>query len=961
MLYKLIERKRDIWLRSGDCTVRNLISYMESKASLRDAQLDAVKTFLFLKLACKNEPLCDLMNKGAFNTLDLDDVPLSVRTRDFLKKNPGAQALYEYAIEKNDSGEMNAPHLADSIAKHPENIDYSAAIRQLLHGVTYSDYLFSLPMGAGKTWLMTAFIYLNLYFAINEPDNKLFAHNFIIVAPAGLKSSILPSITKDIRDFDPSMIFAEPTASNLKKIVRLEILGESSTAKGSNIVRNPNAQKVQSYQPFSYLKGLVMITNAEKLYDRIERSDSTPPDFWSKLSEQERKKWLPVELANELRTIIGNVPGLCVMVDEMHHASEEQQLRKVIEKWVQSASFNSLLGFSGTPYFQSAKNIRLADDLRIKYSMLGNVVAYYPLAYAVRNFLKFPEIKYSDASSRDIVRNGVRDFLKRFKDKVYPGTGCAKLAIYCGLIATLENEVYPEVCDICGEFGLSVNDTVLRYYGNQNREGFRCAPTAEADFRALDTPASRYKIILLAQIGKEGWNCKSLTGVILPNPNSSVRNMVLQTSCRCLREVVNAAVEEAIIWLSKHNYDLLSEELRKKHHTSVSELTDRRNTTAEVKRYSRQAVVNLPQLSFMQLYIRYKIEHSEKNDTAARLASVVLAPFEKKIIQRSDLSGNHRFIGQMELEDPDIPMTYNQWICLISKESFGLITVSEIKEYSNLIKPLYEAASVSRNGDRYLSAEFRQQQLRADIRKCFTPQAKMECIEETVHNTVSLLDATPLDRPYYPSDNRIVFPDADTVKQIISADKGSAVSQSIQAAVDMLRAGGQYEVADKIAAEYAVASDPCNKRTYQYIPYSFDSGTEKRYYVEVLRGMLSAYSDIEIYYNGDDSLTDFFIECYSRTDGYWRRIGNYYPDFIILKRNSEKQIDKVLLVETKGTPYEEAFKPKKEFMDKFKAINNASEFTRFEFLYIPESLSDDEKEDVTNQKIRNFFDIKNGN
>lgn len=218
-----------------------------------------------------------------------------------------------------------------------------------------------------------------------------------------------------------------------------------------------------------------------------------------------------------------------------------------------------------------------------------------------------------------------------------------------------------------------------------------------------------------------------------------------------------------------------------------------------------------------------------------------------------------------------------------------------------------------------------------------------------------------MDRPYYPSDNRIVFPDADTVKQIISADKGSAVSQSIQAAVDMLRAGGQYEVADKIAAEYAVASDPCNKRTYQYIPYSFDSGTEKRYYVEVLRGMLSAYSDIEIYYNGDDSLTDFFIECYSRTDGYWRRIGNYYPDFIILKRNSEKQIDKVLLVETKGTPYEEAFKPKKEFMDKFKAINNASEFTRFEFLYIPESLSDDEKEDVTNQKIRIFFDIKNGN
>ena len=35
-------------------------------------------------------------------------------------------------------------------------------------------------MGAGKTYLMAAFIYLDLYFANNEPDNPAFAHNFIV-------------------------------------------------------------------------------------------------------------------------------------------------------------------------------------------------------------------------------------------------------------------------------------------------------------------------------------------------------------------------------------------------------------------------------------------------------------------------------------------------------------------------------------------------------------------------------------------------------------------------------------------------------------------------------------------------------------------------------------------------------------------------------------------------------------
>ena len=57
-------------------------------------------------------------------------------------------------------------------------------------------------MGAGKTYLMAAFIYLDLYFAKNVPTNPAFAHNFIIFAPSGLKSSVVPSL-KTIQDFNP--------------------------------------------------------------------------------------------------------------------------------------------------------------------------------------------------------------------------------------------------------------------------------------------------------------------------------------------------------------------------------------------------------------------------------------------------------------------------------------------------------------------------------------------------------------------------------------------------------------------------------------------------------------------------------------------------------------------------------------------------------------------------------------
>ena len=60
-------------------------------------------------------------------------------------------------------------------------------------------------MEAGKTYLMAAFIYLDLYFALNEPENPNFAHNFLILIPSGLKTSIGPSL-RTIEKFDPSWV-----------------------------------------------------------------------------------------------------------------------------------------------------------------------------------------------------------------------------------------------------------------------------------------------------------------------------------------------------------------------------------------------------------------------------------------------------------------------------------------------------------------------------------------------------------------------------------------------------------------------------------------------------------------------------------------------------------------------------------------------------------------------------------
>ncbi|MCH4238768.1 MAG: hypothetical protein LKF71_00625, partial [Oscillospiraceae bacterium] len=60
MFYKMLNMARDRWYRSSDCTVNPLIDYMIHKGQMRDAQIEAIKTYLYLKIACENKPLAVL-------------------------------------------------------------------------------------------------------------------------------------------------------------------------------------------------------------------------------------------------------------------------------------------------------------------------------------------------------------------------------------------------------------------------------------------------------------------------------------------------------------------------------------------------------------------------------------------------------------------------------------------------------------------------------------------------------------------------------------------------------------------------------------------------------------------------------------------------------------------------------------------------------------------------------------
>lgn len=122
MFYKMIERARNRWYASSECTVTDLVGYMVRQGQLRDAQIEAVKTYLYLKIACNSQSLKDLFCQGSFNTLNLDELEVSHGVREYLKNNTAAAALLEYACLTNDAGEQVSLKLEQQIKKAPESI-----------------------------------------------------------------------------------------------------------------------------------------------------------------------------------------------------------------------------------------------------------------------------------------------------------------------------------------------------------------------------------------------------------------------------------------------------------------------------------------------------------------------------------------------------------------------------------------------------------------------------------------------------------------------------------------------------------------------------------------------------------------------------------------------------------------------------------------------------------------------
>jgi hypothetical protein len=914
MFYKIIQIKKDIWLNSKECSIKNIIKYIKTIGSLRHTQIEAIEIYLFLKIKGDNKPLWQLFSEGFF----IDDSNFNFIEKILLEKNEIEKlALYNFA-------KTELPSLVQSI-QDDKILDYQSIIKKIFYDINYSDYLLSLPMGAGKTYLMASFIYLDLYFAINEPENKNFAHNFLILIPSGLKNSIAPSL-KSIESFDGSWVLPKIQADKIKNILRFDSLDVPKTAKKSNLAINPNASKVNNILPNPF--GQIFVVNAEKV---ILNSKATGLFEGDEITQ------------NELKQKLAQVLNLSIFIDEVHHStSSDIKLRQVVSWWNVQENITTVLGFSGTPYLKSAEKIYINNTDFFKFTHITNTVYYYPLTTAIKKFLKLPTVKSANLEKTEILTQAIGDFDKLYKTKVYKDGTIAKCAIYCSSIKDLETVVHPHLVS-----KLKIDkDEILKFHkGNKD---FKIPKENELEFRSLDLPKSDKRYILLVQVGKEGWDCKSLTSVVLSGSGDSPKNMVLQTSCRCLREV-DKNDNTALIWLNENNAKILNEQLKKEQNSSIDEINSLKRFEDEklIKRVSRESYLKLPKIDFYQFKIRYtSINTEEKADTKKKLDKIIKNinnyKDDKKLIKSGSFDNilQHRQFVSKEYGK----ITFEEFVFKIYKNSFLMIDIDEFKkELKNIYKKIGDLDKVYN-----------------DIALCFSIKRELSTKTETIKENARFLITSNLKDI---QQNKKLYPSQVAVRQILEADENPNFIDEFEKkkkekSIELI-SQGKTDEAVKILSENLDNTTKNKDRSFHYMPYDFRQSAFEKDILEQTFS-LTSFQDksLEVYYNGERGLSEFVIECYKKQNSSYKYIGRYTTDFLIIKRDENDNISKILILETKGEGFANNFKDIRSFMqNEFLDTNNQKfGYKKFEFLYLEDSSSLDKNLMILDNKIKGFFD-----
>lgn len=898
--------------------IGNLISNISSINYFRDSQYQAIEVYLWIKEVAQNKPVSEIINSVV--EYDLSSTTLK------LIANTSHAGAYLYQYLKNNG--INPNDFLDAL------VDKDVAekcLSELLQEYDYTNYLYSLPMGAGKTYFIAACIYIDSYLydrysAIGDSRKDLYSTNSIVLIPNAKKSSIINSLAT-IKYFNPAVLFGEATGQIYKNKLRINIINEVDSNSDKLRNKNPNLSKIQQSIVGHYDYN-VFIINAEKI-------NSIRPKSNEEFDELKNAQQTMIEKAEDIREAFRMLPNLSIYVDEAHHIydepDQETMLRKAISD-IHTSNMISCICVSGTPYLKAKRNI-IIDNKKVDIEDIQDTIFYYPLNKGIGNFLKQPIVE--TVAEAKIVEEGLEKFFDDY-NYTYSDGSCSKVAIYCVDSKHLQS-VLETAKQFCLKNNMNPDATILPYYSDAVKDAPKLPEENTHYFYGLDNPTSTYRIILLIGIGTEGWDCKSLTGVILPRDKSG-KIFVLQSSCRCLREKDDANSENAFICLSPKNKNKLTDELYKQYRMTLQDFTNKETREPVTKRYPITVLSKKNRtIKFNNIEISTELV-IETIDTTVdkRIQQFSFGDFQNKFSYdtREEVLtiGEEIYEEAKTVKESQCNISFIKFLYKIVEQAFGSVTYEMLLANKQSLITMYDNMAESFTWfDRHPNRKIIDLYC-YEIAKLFIPRRKYQ-YKDIPHGTSIQLLKWNIVNPFVTvsePESRYVFPQMDWSAEITQASTKKRF--------------------DEIKGK--------NKdRMFNYYPLKTGSDYEIHMIVKMLNDSCIDDSKYELYYNGYTGGNKYVEGKTVELEKFQilTDVGIYTPDFLLLKLNGD-DVQKILIIETKGETYEnsEEFFAREEFV-KTHFLSDKDNKEVFEYIRIGDVESDASAYNDLTKKIKTFF------
>ena len=550
---------------------------------LRQAQLRALETYWYLRLV-----------------LDTPRIPALYETL-FPVKSARRAAM---GLNSKQLTELIADTSLEEVIERVKTDN--AFVRQ--HGLEslretfaldYPSYILALAMGAGKTILMGSIVATEFALALEYPDGP-FVENALVFAPG---KTILSAL-RELADIPFERLLPprlhKPFAASFKLTFTRD--GDKSipiTLGSSFNVIVTNTEKIRIQKP------TVRNTAQSRLFAGTKDEEATA-------------------LANLRLQAIASLPHLAVFSDEAHHTYGQKLLgkwekdkvtgepvfkddgikkvRRTIDYLAQETNLIVTINATGTPYFERQP--------------LRDVVVWYGLGEGIRDgVLKelaggIKVLELGDGEAHTMVQSVVDDFVRGYWQVALPSGAPARLALYFPNIDT-RDELRPAIESALLAHGIGP-DTLLAV---DNKSSDATRRSFEAVAR---DPAAPHRVLLLVNMGTEGWNCPSLFACALVRKLATSNNFVLQAATRCLRQVPGNTTP-ARVYLTASNKKTLEDQLAETYGTSLKALDAQHADRVEKTIHLRQP--HLPPLLIKKRVLR--VQRKTETGPSAPLAFTV--------------------------------------------------------------------------------------------------------------------------------------------------------------------------------------------------------------------------------------------------------------------------------------------------------------------------------------------------